>query len=354
MNFEPAAHDIGKLMAELLRLIAGMNISPAAKKELLTKSFGAVGTEFYEKMFNDCSMLFDSTAIKTLGMSDLDNQTSRLAQKLIRNDALGRVTDQIVEGYFNSLLADAQNEAFKNAVSLGKVPTLTRSLRGETCEWCVARVGTWTNPSGELFARHDNCDCKIVVSGYKSRNGELKNYTKNSRKNDNIQNNKDSYRTIIFGNNKPGVGKDIVVEPSRANRKDDIEIARIFKEKHGGNYTVIGDKHKAEGIKSPDLYLENLSIFENKKITTSNAVDSQVRKAISQLSNDTIKELRIKNSEWMNRIIVLNIDDKVKDSDTEIMKKAIHRINRAKKHQEVNVDFIILLRSDGTERIYDV
>ena len=182
MNFEPAAHDMGRLMAELLKLIAGMNISPEAKKELLAKSFGSVGAEFCDKMFNDCSELFDSSAIGTLGKADLNNRAGRLAQKLIRNDALSRPTGQILDGYFNSLLASAQEEAFKNAVSLGKVPTLTRSLRGETCGWCQARVGTWTNPSGELFARHDNCDCKIVVSGYNSRNGELKNYTKNSKK----------------------------------------------------------------------------------------------------------------------------------------------------------------------------
>lgn len=184
MNFEPAASDIGKLMAELLQLIIGMNVSPDEKKDLLIKSFGVVGAEFYEKMFNDNSELFNSKAIGTLGKSDLDDQTSRLAQKLLRNNALTRPTDQVVKGYFNSLLASAQDEAFKNAVSLGKVPTLTRSLRGETCKWCQARVGTWTNPTGELFARHDNCDCKIVVKGYNSRNGELKNYTKNSRKQD--------------------------------------------------------------------------------------------------------------------------------------------------------------------------
>lgn len=181
MNFEPAAYDISKLMAELLSLIAGMNISPDAKKSLLVKSFGMVGVEFYNKMFNDCSELFDSLAMGTLGKADIDDQTGRLAQKLLRNDVMGRPTDQIVGGYFNSLLASAQDEAFKNAVSLDKVPTLTRSLRGETCGWCQARVGTWTNPSGELFARHDNCDCKIVVKGYNSRNGELKNYTKNSK-----------------------------------------------------------------------------------------------------------------------------------------------------------------------------
>ena len=36
------------------------------------------------------------------------------------------------------------------------------------------------------FARHDDCDCLIVVSGYNSRNGVVNNYTKNSANRDDL------------------------------------------------------------------------------------------------------------------------------------------------------------------------
>lgn len=301
MNFEPAANDISRLMAELLQLIVGMNVSPAAKKDLLIKSFGMVGAEFYEKIFNDCSTVFDSTAIKTLGMQDLDDQTGRLAQKLIRNDALGRVTNQIVDGYFNSLLANAQNEAFKNAVSLDKVPTLTRSLRGETCGWCQAKVGTWTNPSGELFARHDNCDCKIVVSGYKSRNGELKNYTKNSKSSNTIRD-KNVELKDIFSDIRPGKGS-ISREgggslPKR--RAHEKQVAEVLKKSVGGDF-IIKNEAGREQASMLDIVRDNYEVIEVKRITSKSSLDSRLRDAINQFETSPMS-----TSYMGRRILVLD------------------------------------------------
>ena len=177
-NFSATAKDIGKQMAKVVAYILTLNISPEDKRRRLTRAFGIVGNEFYGKMFADNSMLFDSEAIGTLGFQNPEDQVERLSTKLVQNHNLGRKNDAIVTGFFDSVLADAQNEAFNNARSLGKVPTLRRRLVGETCEWCRNRVGTFTNPDSELFARHDNCDCLFIVSGYNSRNGILTNYRK--------------------------------------------------------------------------------------------------------------------------------------------------------------------------------
>ena len=178
MNFSATASDIGKQMAKVVDYILGLNISPAEKKARLIKAFGIVGNEFFGKMFADNSILFDSEAISTLGFQNPDDQIERLSSKLIQNHNLTRPNDAIVKEFFDSVLGDAQNEAFNNGRSLGKVPTLTRRLVGETCEWCRARVGTFTDPDSELFARHDNCDCLFIVRGYNSRNGILTNYRK--------------------------------------------------------------------------------------------------------------------------------------------------------------------------------
>lgn len=178
MNFSDTATDIGKQMAKVVDYILGLNISPAEKRSRLITAFGIVGNEFFDKMFFDNSVLFDSTAIRSLGFTNPENQIERLSSKLVQNYNLGRKNGPMVRGFFDSVLADAQREAFDNGKSLGKVPTLTRSLVGETCGWCAARVGTFTYPDGELFTRHDNCDCLFIVSGYNSRNGILTNYRK--------------------------------------------------------------------------------------------------------------------------------------------------------------------------------
>ena len=178
MNFSGTAKDLGQQMTKVVNYILSLDISPADKRNRLIKAFGIVGNEFFNKMFADNSLLFDSEAITSLGFQNPEDQIERLSAKLVQNYNLGRKTDEIVVGFFDSVLADAQHEAFENGISLGKVPTLTRSLVGETCQWCVDRAGTFTYPDGELFARHDNCDCLFIVNGYNSRNGILTNYRK--------------------------------------------------------------------------------------------------------------------------------------------------------------------------------
>lgn len=178
MNFSPTANDIGEQMMEVVRYILSLNISPDDKRARITKAFGIVGRQFYDKMFLDNSEVFDSTAIGSLGFTNPEDQIQRLSAKIVQNDNLGRKNDAIIKEFFDSVLGDAQKEAFDNGISLGKVPTLTRSIVGETCIWCLARAGTFTYPDGELFARHDNCDCLFTVSGYNSRNGILTNYRK--------------------------------------------------------------------------------------------------------------------------------------------------------------------------------
>lgn len=178
MNFSATAADIAKQMVEVVNYILALNIDPTEKRARLIRAFNIVGNEFFNKMFADNSVLFDSEALKSLGFTNPDGQIERLSTRLVRNYNLGRKNDATVKGFFDSVLGDAQREAFDNGISLGKVPTLTRRLVGETCRWCIDRVGTFTYPDGELFARHDNCDCLFIVSGYNSRNGILTNYRK--------------------------------------------------------------------------------------------------------------------------------------------------------------------------------
>lgn len=177
INFSPVATDTAESMDRVVKYILGLNIKPDEKVRRLVKSFNLVGSDFYIQMFEANSNLFDSTAIGT-DYGEMTDQIDRLSRKIVQNDNLGRSVDRLVKDFYDSALGQAQHEAFRNAVSLDKHPTLTRSMVGETCEWCVARAGTFTYPDGELFTRHDNCDCLFIVRGYNSRNGILTNYRK--------------------------------------------------------------------------------------------------------------------------------------------------------------------------------
>lgn len=182
MDLSGIAEDMGQETTESVEYILSLDVSPQQKKALLEKLLLAVGAAFYLKMFRDSSEVFDSTSIETLGYAGLEDQTSKLATKLLRNYALTRGVEWLGRDFFDSLLGKAEYEAFQNGKSLGKVPTLTRKLSGrENCKWCAEKAGTYTDPFGEDFARHRDCDCVFITKGFNSRNGVLKNYNKGGK-----------------------------------------------------------------------------------------------------------------------------------------------------------------------------
>ncbi len=178
MDFHPVAIDTASNILPAVKYILGLDISPDDKKTRIAKVINLIGSDFYTQMFDANSQVFDSTAIGTTDYSQMTDQIENLATKLVRQNSLGRVIDPIVREFYDSALGKAQKEAFRNAISLDKHPTLTRTVVGKCCEWCDKKQGTYTYPKGEDFARHDNCDCLFTTSGYNSRNGVLNNYVK--------------------------------------------------------------------------------------------------------------------------------------------------------------------------------
>jgi len=180
MEFRGITDDIATQTQAVVDRILKMEIDPEYKMELLADSFAAIGGEFFVQLFNAGSKVFGSEMMATLGMSATD-QIQTLAWKLVQDYNLSRPTATTVQDFFESQLGHAMEGAFRNAQSLQKAPTLTRVSVGTTCKWCSVRSGTFTNPDGELFARHAHCNCIIRVSGYGSRNGLVTNYVKGGK-----------------------------------------------------------------------------------------------------------------------------------------------------------------------------
>lgn len=181
MDFSGVVDDITDYVFETVSDVLEMHISSDEKIERLQGVFNDIGKRFGQQMFEDVSHLFGSEAIKSTIPYNLNDQTYALAQKIVRDSVFGLDDKAIVKEYHDVLLGRAQQLAFTNARSLGKHPTVTRHLVGETCHWCEELQGTHTDPEPIYFARHDYCDCDIQVSGYNKRNGLVRNYTKASK-----------------------------------------------------------------------------------------------------------------------------------------------------------------------------
>lgn len=177
IDMTPIVADTSPAVATACESIISANLAPDVKIARLSTLLQNAGLTFYSQTYSDASDIFANT-IKSSSTSD-DSAPARLAQKMMQDYALSR--DNVaadVESYFHLLLGQAQNEAFQNAKSMQKHPTLTRSIVGETCDWCESKAGVYTDPTGDDFARHRDCDCLFSVSGYNSRNGIVENYVK--------------------------------------------------------------------------------------------------------------------------------------------------------------------------------
>ena len=179
MDFHPVALDTASNAKSAIDFILKLPISRSDKVTRIKKVLDLIGSDFYVQMFGANSVVFDSASVDVdMDYGEMQDMVGRLATKVERQYYGNRVYESLIREFYDTALGKAQKEAFENAISLDKHPTLTRSMVGETCKWCQSLAGVHVNPDGEYFARHDNCDCLIVASGYGSRNGVVNNYKK--------------------------------------------------------------------------------------------------------------------------------------------------------------------------------
>lgn len=166
-----------KVLAKVMAAIGIINnpeISPEIRQlnqEILLRE---VGTAVYDKVYEMNAFDFGIEATKGQGMDDRYYGMAKIAANSVSTGKLG--LESQVKAYLDNTAGQAQMHAVKTARETGNKPRVTRIAVGKTCDWCAKMAGVYTDPSPEVFRRHDGCDCEIRTEGYKSRNGLLKNY----------------------------------------------------------------------------------------------------------------------------------------------------------------------------------
>lgn len=179
MDFTIVADAVSEKAIEAVKYILRQNWSPAQKRKYLTRLYRLTGDEFYDKIFSMSSNIFDSTAISSEGFLNPDDQIERLAAKTVQNYNLTREESALVTEYYFVVMDDATKSSFKNAKSLDKHPTLTRTAHAGACKFCQSMVGVYTNPDSEAFRHHENCRCSFRYSGYGLRDGTYRGHAPN-------------------------------------------------------------------------------------------------------------------------------------------------------------------------------
>ncbi len=176
MDYAALNESITEKMLKALAIINNPEIAPDVRQLNQEILFKEVGDAIYAKVYDMNAYDFEIEHTKGSGMDDRHFGMAKVASASVATGTLG--LGLLVRNYLDSAAAKAQEDAFINAKQSRKHPRVIRSVVGETCKWCTSLAGTYDSPTPDAFKRHRACDCKIVTQGYRSRNGELKNYVK--------------------------------------------------------------------------------------------------------------------------------------------------------------------------------
>jgi hypothetical protein len=179
MNYAGLNDSIIEKVMEAVAIINNPEIDPEVRQLNQEILFREVGSAVYAKVFDMNAFDMEIQHITGPGIDDRYYGLAKVTSGSISTGA-GINVYELVRNYLDTMASKAQYDAMNLAKQSGKHPTVVREIVGETCEWCDSKAGTFINPDPEVFQRHRGCDCRIITSGYRSRNGLLKNYVKDN------------------------------------------------------------------------------------------------------------------------------------------------------------------------------
>lgn len=170
MNYDTLSYTILDDLKAEIDIINNPEIDPETRRYNLEIVLREVGEQVYNVVYdmNAFDMEIDYTNGKTI--NDAYYGLAKNISDSISTGGKSTIEAQIEEWLSNQILK-AQYDAFWNAKDFGKFPTVERTASPNCCDWCAEVVGTFVDPSSDVFRRHDRCKCTIRTSGYKTNNG---------------------------------------------------------------------------------------------------------------------------------------------------------------------------------------
>ena len=172
MNYGSLASTVDQDLIEAVKAILNTEVDPETRRFNLEILLRESGEKIYQVIYD--MNAWDMEIEFTQGAGINDNYYG-LAKNLSDSISLGGSEKAMAEFelWLQDVIHKAQYDAFRMAGENGKYRVATRTERGDCCDWCRAHVGTFIEPSSEVFAQHEHCRGEIRTSGWKSRNGTL-------------------------------------------------------------------------------------------------------------------------------------------------------------------------------------
>ena len=176
MDYSQFNDTIQKKVMAALAIINNPEVAPDVRQLNQEILFREVGAAVYAKVYNMNAFDYEIEHTTGPGIDDRHFGLAKVAAASVSAGALG--LPLLVRNYLDTMASKAQQDATHNARQSGKRTRVIRKMNGETCGWCESLAGTYENPDSEVFKRHRGCDCSIITEGYRTRNGQLNNYSK--------------------------------------------------------------------------------------------------------------------------------------------------------------------------------
>ena len=176
MDYAALNDTIQKKVMAALAIINNPEVAPDVRQLNQEILFREVGAAVYAKVYNMNAFDYEIEHTTGPGIDDRHFGLAKVAAASVSAGALG--LPLLVRNYLDTMASKAQQDATHNARQSGKRTRVIRKMNGETCGWCESLAGTYENPDSEVFKRHRGCDCSIITEGYRTRNGQLNNYSK--------------------------------------------------------------------------------------------------------------------------------------------------------------------------------
>lgn len=172
MNYGSLASTIEPELREAVETILNPEVDPETRRFNLEILLRESGQKVYQVIY--AMNAYDMEIEFTTGDGINDNYYG-MAKNLSDSITLGG-NDKVwaeFDLWLQDVIHKAQMDALLTAGENGKYRGVTRTERGDCCEWCRAHVGTFIEPSPEVFGQHEHCRGEIRTFGWKSRNGRL-------------------------------------------------------------------------------------------------------------------------------------------------------------------------------------
>lgn len=176
MDYSQFNETIQKKVMAALAIINNPEVAPEVRQLNQEILFREVGAAVYAKVYDMNAFDYEIEHTTGPGIDDRHFGLAKVASASVSAGALG--LGLLVRNYLDTMASKAQADATHNARQSGKRTRVIRKMNGEICSWCESLAGTYENPDSEVFERHRGCDCQIITEGYRTRNGQLNNYSK--------------------------------------------------------------------------------------------------------------------------------------------------------------------------------